>query len=182
MESLFTEENIKLFLILFGAGFITIFIMALTNKVVIFKDGGDLMITVGLILAPIIGLSCLLFLAPSEPPPGYNQFSGSGAAIFVSAITVLTFIFCLVKTFTNSIASNGLAMGITIAIFRIISSFIIIFALLGFINRLTENNKSLGNAIIFIIIFTAIFGWVLKVLINGEKVARKRIETAQEAS
>ena len=55
MESLFTEENIKLFFILFGAGFITIFIMALTNKVVIFKDGGDLMTTVGLILAPIGG-------------------------------------------------------------------------------------------------------------------------------
>ncbi|SVD46861.1 uncharacterized protein METZ01_LOCUS399715 [marine metagenome] len=182
MESLFTEENIKLFFILFGAGFITIFIMALTNKVVVFEDGGDLMITLGIIIAPIIGFLCLAFLEPSAPPPDYNMLSGSTAAIFVSAITVLTFIFCFVKTFTNSIASNGLAMGITIAIFRIISSFIIIFALLGFINRLTENNKSLGNAIIFIIIFTAIFGWVLKVLINGEKVARKRIETAQEAS
>ena len=75
MESFFTEENIKLFFILFGAGFITIFIMALTNKVVIFEDRGDLMITVGLILAPIIGAGCLAFLTPSEVPPDYNPVS-----------------------------------------------------------------------------------------------------------
>ena len=182
MESLFTEENIKLFFILFGAGFITIFIMALTNKVVIFKDGGDLMTTVGLILAPIIGFGCLLFLAPSEPPPDYNAFSGSGAAIFISAITVLTFIFCLVKTFTNSIASNGLAWGVTIAIFRIISCCIIIFAIIGFINKLTENNKNITAASIIMLISTGIFAWILKVLINGEKVAQKRIEAAQQTS
>jgi len=179
MESLFTEENIKLFFILFGAGFITIFIMALTNKVVIFKDGGDLMITVGLILVPIIGLMCLDFLTPSEPPPGY---SGSGAHIFIYAITVLTFIFCLVKTFTNSIASNGFAWGITIAIFRIISCCIIIFAIIGFINKLTENNKNVTAASIVMLITTGIFAWILRVLINGEKVAQKRIEAAQQTS
>ncbi len=187
MESLLTEENLKLFFILFGAGFITIFIMALTNKVVIFEDSGDLMITVGLILAPAIGALCLAFLMPAETSPAwtpdYNVFSGSGAAIFVSAITVLTFIFCLVKTFTNSIASNGLQWGIGIAIFRIISAFIIIFAIIGFINKLTEDkNRGVSAAAIVMLLTTGIFAWILKILINGEKVAQKRIEAAQQTS
>ena len=73
-------------------------------------------------------------------------------------------------------------MGITIAIFRIISCCIIIFAIIGFINKLTENNKNITAASIIMLISTGIFAWILKVLINGEKVAQKRIEAAQQTS
>ena len=168
MEAFLTEENIKLLVILFSCSFIAIFILALTNKVVIFEDGSDLMVTLGMIIYPIIGYICLMFLPPSESSPDY-------AGIVVAGFTFLLFLYCLIKTFTNSISSNGLGMGILIGLFRIISSFIIIFSIVGFINRVTEKNKSFGSTLIFITIFTAIFGWVLKVLINGEKVASKRL-------
>jgi hypothetical protein len=177
MEALLTEENIKLLLILFGCGFVAIFILALTNKVVIFEDGSDLMVTLGMIIYPSIGFICLVFLQPSESSPDYDIFMGSTAGIIVTGFTCLLFLYCLIKTFTNSISSNGLGIGILIGLFRIISSFIIIFSIVGYINKLTEDNKSLGSTLIFITIFTAIFGWILKVLINGEKVALKRLGT-----
>jgi hypothetical protein len=175
MEAFLTEENLKLFLLLFLGGFATVFVMALTNKVVIFEDGKDLMVTLGMIIYPCIGFICLTFLEPSESSSDYNIFMGSNAAMAVAGGTCLLFLYCLIKTFMNSISSNGLSMGIVIGLFRIISSFIIIFSVVGFINRLTEGNKGLGSTLIFITIFTAIFSWILKVLINGEKVAQKRL-------
>tara|TARA_B100001996_G_scaffold329934_1_gene277855 strand:- start:352 stop:894 length:543 start_codon:yes stop_codon:yes gene_type:complete len=180
MEFLFTEENIKLFFILFGVGFATIFIMALTNKVVVFQNSGDLTTTLGLMFVPLIGIISLSILRPSEAAQDYNDFTGSGAAIFVSVSSVLAFIYCLVKTFTNSIASNGLGIGIAVAIFKIVSAGLLIIAAIGFINKLTENNRNPGVMAIIIGLTTGIFAWILKVLINGEKVAQqKNLDAAQ---
>ena len=95
--------------------------------------------------------------------------------MIVSGFTALLFLYCLVKNFTNSISSNGMGVGILIGLFRILSSLIIILSTIGYINRLTEKNKSLGSTLIFITVFTFIFSWVLKVLINGEKVALRRL-------
>ncbi len=46
------------------------------------------------------------------------------------------------------------------------------FFLVEYINRITDNNKSLGSTLIFITIFTFIFKWILDVLVNGHKVNR----------
>lgn len=175
MEAYLTEENLKLLFIIFSCTFVVIFFMAATNKVVIFENNSDLMVTLGMIIYPCIGLMCLSFLQPSTATDDYNIFTGSSAAMIVSGFTALLFLYCLVKNFTNSISSNGMGVGILIGLFRILSSLIIILSTIGYINRLTEKNKSLGSTLIFITVFTFIFSWVLKVLINGEKVALRRL-------
>jgi hypothetical protein len=79
----------------------------------------------------------------------------------------------------NAISSNGLVIGLIVGIFKVLSSIIIIFSIFGFINRITEKNKSLGSTLIFITIFTIVFKWILDVLVNGHKVEAKSLANQQ---
>tara|TARA_B100002051_G_scaffold153152_1_gene144905 strand:- start:280 stop:792 length:513 start_codon:yes stop_codon:yes gene_type:complete len=163
----FIEQNFDIFAILFGVSFLAIFIAAATNRVTVFKDYGDLWTTLGLILWPSFGLMILAFIQPEE---SNDIFFGSRAASVITILTAVVTLYSLVKTFTNSIAENGPVIGSVVGVFKVLSSIIIIFSVLGYINRITEDNRSLGSTLIFITIFTFIFKWILDVLVNGHKV------------
>ncbi len=62
----FVEQNFELLSILFGASFLGIFIAAATNKVTVFRNYGDLWMTLGLIIWPLLGLLVLSFLEAGE--------------------------------------------------------------------------------------------------------------------
>ena len=168
----FTEQSIQLLIIAFASSFIAVFIAAATNKVTVFKDYGDLWMTLGLILWPTIGITILTNLQGDGAADIY--FGTVPSSVITIGATCLT-LFSLYKTFINSISANGLIIGIVIGIFKAVSSIIIIFSVIGFINRITEKNKSFGNTLIFITIFTWIFAWILKTLVNGHRVKPKSI-------
>ena len=163
----FVEQNFELLSILFGASFLGIFIAAATNKVTVFRNYGDLWMTLGLIIWPLLGLLVLSFLEAGE---GNDFFTGTAAATVTTFGSASLTLYSLVKTFLNSISDNGPVIGAIVGIFKVLSSAIIIFSAVGFINRISENNKSLGSTLIFITIFTFIFKWILDVLVNGHKV------------
>ena len=163
----FIEQNFDIFAILCGVSFLAIFIAAATNRVTVFKDYGDLWTTLGLILWPSFGLMILAFIQTEE---SNDIFFGSRASSVITILTAVVTLYSLVKTFTNSIAENGPVIGSVVGVFKVLSSIIIIFSVLGYINRITEENRSLGSTLIFITIFTFIFKWILDVLVNGHKV------------
>ena len=169
----FIEQNLDLVGILFGASFLALFIAAATNKITVFKDYGDLWLTLGLIIWPLLGLLILAFL---EAGDGQDFFMGRPAAIVTTIGSACLFLYSLVKTFLNSISANGMVLGIIVGIFKVLSSIIIIFSIVGYINRISDNNRSLGSTLIFITKFTFVFKWILDVLVNGHKV--NRIESA----
>ena len=163
----FIEQNLDIFAILFGVSFLAIFIAASTNRVTVFKDYGDLWMTLGLILWPSFGLMILAIIQSEETN---DILFGSRAATIITILTACATLFSLVKTFTNSIAENGPVLGSIVGVFKVFSSIIIIFSVLGYINRITEDKRSLGSTLIFITIFTIVFKWILDVLVNGHKV------------
>ena len=165
----FIEQNFELVAILFGGSFLALFIAAATNKVTVFKDYGDLWLTLGLIIWPLLGFLVLAFLEAGEDQ---DFFMGTTAAMVTTIGSACLALYSLVKTFLNSISANGMVLGIIVGIFKVLSSIIIIFSIVGYINRITDNNKSLGSTLIFITIFTFIFKWILDVLVNGHKVNR----------
>ena len=178
----FIEQNIQLLAIVFGGSFLTMFIAAATNKVTVFKDYGDLWSTLGLIIWPAIGIGVIVYLGEQSSAQIItlnDLYFGSSAATATTAATGLITLFCLYKTFMNAITSNGLVIGLIVGIFKVLSSIIIIFSIFGFINRITEKNKSLGSTLIFITIFTIVFKWILDVLVNGHKVEAKSLANQQ---
>tara|TARA_B100000963_G_scaffold321329_1_gene304517 strand:+ start:763 stop:1272 length:510 start_codon:yes stop_codon:yes gene_type:complete len=166
----FNEEILKLFFVIFTFSFLAILIAGATNKVTIFNDYGDLWLTLGLVIWPVIGFMILAIITPENASDNYNIVLGSSAAIATTTITAFTTLYSLVKTMTNSINANGTVVGVVVGIFKILSSIIIIFSVVGFFNKVTEKNTGYGNKLIFLSIFTFIFYWVLKILVNGERV------------
>ena len=102
----FIEQNLDLVGILFGASFLALFIAAATNKITVFKDYGDLWLTLGLIIWPLLGLLVLAFLEEGE---GQDFFMGTPAAIVTTIGSACLFLYSLVKTFLNSISANGMS-------------------------------------------------------------------------
>lgn len=166
----FNDEILKLFFVIIGFSFIAILIAGATNKVTIFKDYGDLWLTLGLIIWPVIGFTVLSLVMPENASDNYNILIGSPSAAVTTVITSFAVGYSLVKTMTNSINANGTVIGIIVGIFKILSSIIIILSVLGLFNKINEKNSGFGSKLIFISIFTFIFYWVLKTLVNGERV------------
>ncbi len=166
----FNEEILKLFFVIFTFSFLAILIAGATNKVTIFNDYGDLWLTLGLVIWPVVGFMILALITPENASDNYNIALGSSAAVVTTTITSFATLYSLIKTMSNSINANGTVVGMVIGIFKILSSIIIIFSVIGFFNKINEKNTSYGNKLIFISIFTFLFYWILKTLVNGERV------------
>ena len=166
----FNDEILKLFFVVVCFSFLAILIAGATNKIIIFNDYGDLWLTLGLIIWPLIGFMILSIITPENTPDNYNILIGSPSATTTTLLTSLATFYSLIKTMTNSVKANGTFIGIIVGIFKIFSSIIIILSVVGLFNKITEKNSSYGNKLIFISIFTFIFYWVLKILVNGKKV------------
>ena len=166
----FNDEILKLFFVVVSFSFLAILIAGATNKITIFNDYSDLWLTLGLIIWPLLGFMILSLITPENAPTIYNILLGSPSAAASPLLTSLASFYSLIKTMVNSIKANGTAIGLIVGIFKIFSSIIIILSILGLFNKINEKSSNYGNKLIFITIFTFIFYWVLKTLVNGERV------------
>ena len=107
----FNEEILKLFFVIFTFSFLAILIAGATHQVTIFNDYGDLWLTLGLVIWPVIGFMILAIITPENASDNYNIVLGSSAAIATTTITAFTTLYSLVKTMTNSINANGTVVG-----------------------------------------------------------------------
>lgn len=157
----------SIFLISFFS-FLIIFILGISNKVIIFEDYPDLFWTGSLVLYPVILSLIIEYLTNLD----FNLnllFSNIVTSIW-TLIFIFLFILVLLKTFFISIKSNGIFIGLIIAIFKIISSVILLLLFVSLLEKLFgKKNRGYGSYVISMILF-GIFGMIVRKLINGPRV------------
>ena len=170
-----TSEDWNLIGFLFFGCFITIMILGMTNRVVIFSDIKDFMWTMGIILIPLVGSIVLAGVTPENTSDSYNIFWTTGKEKAVTVVFALGTLGAVVMTYLNSISDNGIVMGLIIGTFRVIASVIILFMIFGLINKFFEKDSPPG-ALVVVLLVTAVFGFVISRLINGGSVYERRIK------
>jgi hypothetical protein len=143
------------------AAFAALFLLGLTNKVVIFCNMPDLLLTFVVFLYPFVAV---VFVASLIPKDQSHNVVYQAAAV----LAALGFIMLVVRVFYSSIKANGIWIGVVVAIFKLVSS-----VLLGFLAILGLNawwkRDSLAYAILGL--FSA---WALHRFINEEAVREQR--------
>lgn len=151
-----------------GALFIAVFILASIDRVVFFSDRGDLFTTIGITLIPFIGT---LLAAPF-----FNEVTEefSAGAWVIGGITGLATMYCVVKTYLNSIKSNGVGIGIVMGTIKIVTSILLYLFIFGIFGKISDDKSGAAEKALVVALIFGIFAWVLKKLINGQRVQEKR--------
>ena len=154
-----------------GGSFIVLLVAGMTNRVVIFADGNDLMWTVSVFLAPIMGL----MIAGTLVPEG-GEFENETAAIVVAGIGGVIGLGGCVMTFILSIKHNGLFLGIIIGIFKVVAALVAAVCAIGLLGKIFgKDTGSFSKRMMAAIVF-GILLWMIQKLINGDEVYIRRAE------
>jgi len=174
------DEFAKQILFLAVASFSILLFMGLTNKVVVFADGKDLMYSLGIVIVPIVGFISLIFFEPQNPPADYDIFLGSGSSSAVTVTTAGCVVYCIIMSYIQAIKHNGIILGVVVGTFKVVSALIITISAIGWLNKMFGNgHKSIGTWIMMVLVL-GLFGWVVRKLVNGEAVALKRAQSQAE--
>ena len=161
LESMSQEEWRTLGIVLLTS-FVIIFILGITNRVVIFYNGADLFWTASIFLIPILSIIIGVSLQENE------------STINILLVGLFLSLFCVLKVILSSIKYNGLILGLFIGIFKIISAVIIAILSIGLIGKIfnTENASTLQR--VFSLALFGILLFVIAKLINGDEVMERR--------
>lgn len=134
-----------------------------TNKVVIFEDVGDFAWTIGIVMAPIAIWIPNAFIGDGEIGAAIPYLMGVAAIV------------CSLKTYINSVKSNGWALGIIVGTFRVFSALILLVFSLGLLSKYIGDDRVRGvGPMLILILVTTLFFWFIKAMFNGEEVRDKR--------
>ena len=163
-----TEDQIlRLWMILGGASLVLLFVGALTNKVTVYRDYGDVGWSLSLIFSPVIGAFILIFIAGDDTDAWlFATETTAGQAIL--AITALAMGWSTLQTYLMSIRDNGLILGLFIGTATLLIAVVIALCAIGLVNYLFKDQRKLGHVAIFFMLF-GILGWFVNVLVNGER-------------
>lgn len=140
-------------------GFLTILLAGITNKVVIFYDMSDLILS----FSPWIVLLLFGFIAST-----FNEGFIKSATIWVFCYIIPVLI--VIASIAMSIKYNrNIIVGIIVGPFKLLFSLLGIMAFVNYLHSWFDDKRSLKNFIVAGIIF-AITGWLTKKLLNGEQV------------
>jgi len=166
------DQIIRAWIVAGGISLVFLFVGALTNRVVVYKDFRDLGWNISLVLTPLISFAIVFFIAgESIDLKVFVTDQLLGQVIVVT--TILIMIYGVARTFLTSIQCNGLILGLFIAIAKITIAVFIALCSVGLFNYLFKDKRKLGHVWIFILLF-GIFTWVIKVLVNGDTVKEYR--------
>ena len=176
-----SEQQMILALWATGGFSLILFILALTNKVVVFINGIDLFTTLSIGLAPIL---MFIILASLDIPYTTNELldfklpEGEMVGKVVVVIGLLTSLFCFIKTFINSMKYNNPIVGILIGVFKILAIGIVFLSIFAvFYGQSWSQNKRGMLYIIVMVLILGIFLWIGRTLINGDRVLLARQNT-----
>ena len=179
-----SEQQMILALWATGGFSLILFILALTNKVVVFINGIDLFTTLSIGLAPIL---MFIILASLDIPYTTNELldfklpEGEMVGKVVVVIGLLTSLFCFIKTFINSMKYNNPIVGILIGVFKILAIGIVFLSIFAvFYGQSWSQNKRGMLYIILMVLILGIFIWIGRTLINGDRVLLARQNTIPE--
>ena len=153
--------------------FAVLFCLGITDTVIVYLDLKDLLWSLGIILVPISAFISLSLLAPEEIPENYSFFWEATNHKIITIILLLGTALSIVITFLNCVSNNGLIVGLLMFLFKIFAAIISILVIVGIFNQFTSKEKSFRSIIITMIIF-GLFSFLMKKLINGERVLRKK--------
>jgi len=152
-----------------GGAFIALLVAGMTNRVVIFANGKDLMWTVSIFLAPVIGL----VIAGSLVPEG-REFQDETAAVVVAGIGGVFALFACIMTFILAIKHNGLFVGIILGIFKVVAALLAAVCAIGLIGKIFDQEGGSFVSRIFAVVVFGFLLWVMRKLINGDEVYARR--------
>jgi hypothetical protein len=182
MSGVPAEELAKIIGLVAFSSFLLLLFMGLTNKVIIFYDGKDLVNSLGIIVIPIISYLCLLYFKPENAPEDYDILWGSSSSTSVVIVAAGYVAYCAMMTYITAIKHNGFILGIVVGTFKVASALLITLFAVGWLNKMFGNQpKSLGTWIVMVLIL-GLFGWVVKKMVNGEAVMLKRLQVQQGLS
>lgn len=162
------EDIIKTLVILVLAGFITLLIAGATNKVVIYFDIKDFLISFAP-WATMIVTFILLAVYKKEgateilPPQSVAQY----IILFAGSIIAVVFFIWSIKL--SIFYNRNTALGIIVGLFKVLTALLGTLAIISQIQTLRSNKSTLKDAI-WALILISIFMWLGKKLINGEQV------------
>lgn len=154
-------------MILGGASLVLLFVGALTNKVTVYRDYGDVGWSLSLIFSPVIGTFILIFIA-GDDTDAWLFATETTVGQSILAITALAMGWSALRTYLMSIQDNGLILGLLIGTAKILIAVIIATCAIGLFNYLFKDQRKLGHIAIFFMLF-GILGWFVNVLVNGER-------------
>ena len=158
------------------AVFVIIFIMGISNKVIIFDDLTDFFISCGPVYLTITGF--IIFSSLDVPPLNGTLDSITDVIDIVSydqstLITSLTLgiaiLACLFLSLKASIRNNGLLVGFVIFLFKFSSSTILSFLVIAKFKDLLSQKSTFATRFAATV-FLGIFAWLINALVNGDEV------------
>ena len=152
-----------------GGSFIVLLIAGMTNRVVIFADGIDLMWTVLVFGAPVIG-----FVIGATLVPEGGVFENETAAVVVAGIGgVIGLVGCLM-TFILSIKHNGFFLGIIIGIFKVMAALLAAVCAIGLLGKIFGKDTGSFAARMMAAVWVDVIGCAVRPIVSAPDHATKR--------
>ena len=164
----FTPEMLmRAYLIVGFSCLLALLFFAYINRITVYRDYADLSYSILFVVAPSTIALALLFIAGDDA--GIDRLvhdTAIGRILFV--VGAVAVVVCAVKTYTNSIADNGLFLGLIIAPAKLLVACIISVLSVSLIKYLFRDERKLGHVAIFFILL-GVFSAALNILINGDR-------------
>ena len=153
--------------------FILLLILGMTNRVVVFYNGGDFAWTLFIFLGPVIGGLVGITLVPEG-----REFVGEPAAMISAYVGIGFGALSALVTLFLSIKRNGLILGIIVGVFKIASALLIVLCAFGLLNKIFgRDGAPLATRLTSMFLF-GILMWMTGKLINGDEVTARRQRNA----
>jgi len=172
-EIVLTEQDLKSALIIFGIYFVVFFLLGFFDRVTIYTDYRDVCWGGSIVVSPILMVMSLSWLAPDPIPNEYNLFWDTNQARIITIVFLIITAAGAIMTLVNSVTTNGVVIGFIVWIFKIACSAIVVLSLVGMFNALTDKKRKIGTIFLVVIVF-GIFSFLLRGLVNGERVKARR--------
>jgi hypothetical protein len=139
----------------------------MSNRITVYRDYRDLGWSLAFILAPIVGLFVIAFIAGENTDP-LEFATGTATGITVLSATCLTVAVSGLQTFRLSMRDNGPLLGFVVGAAKLVIAILIAISSIGLVRYLFRESRSFGHIAIFFILF-GILGWFVNTLVNGER-------------
>ena len=167
------DTGLELFAIGLGIVSLILFVLTVSNRVTFFSSNTDFVVS----FLSIFTLAVLIGLMP-EYFESWDTLS-TAQSIWLVLITVamsLVFIGFFFSSLAASITANGFHMGLIIFVYKLVVGTILSVVILGKISEALDYKKQgTRNTFAAILVVTVIFKPFLNLLVNGERVKKRKL-------
>lgn len=161
---------------------IVITVLGITGKIVVFHDLRDFFYSCGPVYVCVA--TYIIFESLNVPPMkeplktvgDIKQILFYDAA--TTAVTIgsaLTIAICIALSLKTAIQTNGLVIGMVVFVYKFGSSVLLSFLVISKFRDLIDEKSSFATRFAATVLL-GVFSWLINALINGERVAKKKLE------